>query len=94
MVDSSEGAAGASAARASAVGASAAGACAVEVVVNGLARRVPDGQPLTDLVASLGLRVGSVVVEYNGDALTAAESRVVRLRAGDCVELVRAVAGG
>jgi sulfur carrier protein len=89
MVDPPERATGAGT-----VGASAVGASAIEVVVNGQPRRVPDGQPLPDLVAGLGLRVGSVVVEYNGDALTAAESRVVRLRAGDRVELVRAVAGG
>jgi sulfur carrier protein len=35
-----------------------------------------------------------VVVEYNGEALTTAEGRAVRLRAGDRLELVRAVAGG
>ena len=67
---------------------------AVAVVVNGQERRVPDGQPLAELIAELGLRVGSVVVEYNGEALTTAEGRAVRLRAGDRLELVRAVAGG
>ncbi|WP_307875104.1 sulfur carrier protein ThiS [Frankia nepalensis] len=67
---------------------------AVEVVVNGQERQVPAGQPLAELIADLGLRVGSVVVEYNGEALTAAEGRAVRLRAGDRLELVRAVAGG
>jgi sulfur carrier protein len=67
---------------------------AVAVVVNGQARRVPDGQPLPELIVDLGLRVGSVVVEYNGEALTPAEGLLVRLRAGDQLELVRAVAGG
>jgi sulfur carrier protein len=67
---------------------------AVGVVLNGETRQVPDGQPLVELLIGLGLRVGSVVVEYNGLALTAGEARAVRLRAGDRLELVRAVAGG
>ncbi|WP_198543261.1 sulfur carrier protein ThiS [Pseudofrankia sp. BMG5.36] len=67
---------------------------AVAVVVNGQERQVPAGQPLAELLADLGLRAGSVVVEYNGEALTAAQRRDVRLRAGDRLELVRAVAGG
>ncbi|MBL7487403.1 sulfur carrier protein ThiS [Frankia sp. AgB1.9] len=66
----------------------------VDVVVNGRERQVPDGQPLPELIVELGLRVGSVVVEYNGEALTTAEGRAVLLRAGDRLELVRAVAGG
>ncbi|WP_232794389.1 MULTISPECIES: sulfur carrier protein ThiS [Pseudofrankia] len=67
---------------------------AVVVIVNGQERRVPEGQPLLELIAELGLRPGSVVVEYNGEALTAAQRRDVRLRADDRLELVRAVAGG
>jgi sulfur carrier protein len=66
----------------------------VSVLVNGEVRQVPDGQPLADLITGLGLRVGAVVVEFNGDALTPGEGRSVRLRAGDRLELVRAVAGG
>jgi sulfur carrier protein len=66
----------------------------VAVVVNGQERRVPEGQPLPELIVALGLRVGSVVVEYNGEALTSSEGQSVRLRAGDRLELVRAVAGG
>lgn len=67
---------------------------AVAVVVNGQERQVRPGQPLAELIVELGLRVGSVVVEYNGEALTAGEGRQVRLQAGDRLELVRAVAGG
>ncbi|MBX6387843.1 MAG: sulfur carrier protein ThiS [Frankia sp.] len=66
----------------------------VSIVVNGRERQVPAGQPLPELIADLGLRVGSVVVEYNGEALTQAEAREVRLGPGDRLELVRAVAGG
>jgi sulfur carrier protein len=70
------------------------GGGSVTVVVNGEPRAVLPGHPLPDLLTDLGLRVGTVVVEYNGEALTATESRSVRLRAGDRLELVRAVAGG
>lgn len=64
------------------------------IVVNGASRGVPTGQPLPELLAGLGLRPGSVIVELNGEALTASESTRVRLADGDTLEIVRAVAGG
>jgi sulfur carrier protein len=64
------------------------------VVVNGTVRGVRAGQPLPELLVSLGLRPGSVVVELNGEALTASESTRARLADGDTLEIVRAVAGG
>ena len=64
------------------------------VTVNGRASEVPDGTSLPDLVESLGLRVGSVVVEHNGTALLRSELAGVQLADGDRLELVRAVAGG
>lgn len=64
------------------------------IVVNGEPRAVPAGQPLPELLAGLGLRVGSVVVERNGVALLPSEVPAVRLADGDTLELVRAVAGG
>ncbi|MCK9894074.1 sulfur carrier protein ThiS [Frankia sp. AgB32] len=67
---------------------------AARVVVNGATRDVPAGQPLPELLAELGLRPGSVVVEHNGAALTTSESAAVRLADGDILEVVRAVAGG
>jgi sulfur carrier protein len=66
----------------------------VRIVVNGEPREVVRGQPLPALLDEFGLRVGMVVVEHNGSALTASEARAVRLRDGDVLELVRAVAGG
>ena len=64
------------------------------MIVNGRASDVPDGTSLPELVESLGLRVGSVVVEHNGTALLRSELAGVQLADGDRLELVRAVAGG
>lgn len=66
----------------------------VLLTVNGAPSEVPDGSDLPALLSSLGLRVGSVVVEHNGTALLRSELPGVLLREGDRLELVRAVAGG
>ena len=63
-------------------------------MVNGKPSEVPDGISLTALIETLGLRVGSVVVEHNGTALLRSELAAVELAAGDRLELIRAVAGG
>lgn len=64
------------------------------VTLNGAARDLPDGTALLELIAQLGLRPGSVVVERNGEALPRSEMDGVVLADGDRLELVRAVAGG
>jgi sulfur carrier protein len=66
----------------------------VQVVVNGTARDVAEGTTMAELVESLGLRIGSVVVEHNGTALLRSEVQAASLTDGDRLELVRAVAGG
>jgi sulfur carrier protein len=66
----------------------------VLLTVNGRPSELPDGTDLPALLASLGLRAGSVVVEHNGIALLRSELPGVVLRHGDRIELVRAVAGG
>jgi len=66
----------------------------VLLTVNGRERHVDDGMTLVELVESLGLRVGSVVVEHNGTALLRSEVAAAQLADGDRLELVRAVAGG
>lgn len=66
----------------------------MRLTVNGRDSEVPDGTSLPELVESLGLRVGSVVVEHNGTALLRSELAGVELADGDRLELVRAVAGG
>jgi len=66
----------------------------VRLVVNGAARDVEAGTTLPVLLSSLGLQVGSVVVEHNGTALLRSEVPAATLADGDRLELVRAVAGG
>lgn len=64
------------------------------LTVNGRPSDFADGTDLVELLTSLGLRPGSVVVEHNGTALLRSELAVTPLREGDRLELVRAVAGG
>jgi sulfur carrier protein len=66
----------------------------VSIVVNGRPRTVASGRALAALLDELGLRVGSVVVELNGVALTPSETASATLADGDTMEIVRAVAGG
>ncbi len=64
------------------------------LTLNGQPREVADGTSLPALLASLGLQVGTVVVEHNGTALLRSEVERAVLAGGDRLELVRAVAGG
>jgi sulfur carrier protein len=64
------------------------------LTVNGAQRHVADGTSLPQLLADLGLQLGSVVVELNGTALLRSEVVATALADGDTLELVRAVAGG
>lgn len=66
----------------------------MQLTVNGDSREVPAGTDLPELLALLGLRRGSVVVELNGTALVPSEVPGTALADGDRLELVRAVAGG
>ena len=66
----------------------------MQLTVNGRPADVAAGTTLPALIESLGLRVGSVVVEHNGTALLRSELGAVELADGDRLELVRAVAGG
>lgn len=66
----------------------------LQVRVNGAAREVAEGTMLPELLQQLGLALGSVVVERNGDALRPSEIVGVSVDDGDVLELVRAVAGG
>ncbi|HVE28909.1 MAG TPA: sulfur carrier protein ThiS [Mycobacteriales bacterium] len=66
----------------------------MRVTVNGGDRELPEGLGLVALLAELGLRPGTVVVERNGEALVRSELDGVVLADGDRLELVRAVAGG
>jgi sulfur carrier protein len=62
--------------------------------INGADSEVADGTTLPELLTSLGLGVGWVVVEHNGSALLRREVESAALADGDVLEIVRAVAGG
>ena len=64
------------------------------LTVNGRASELAEATTLPALLDSLGLQVGSVVVEHNGTALLRSEVLATVLADGDRLELVRAVAGG
>lgn len=64
------------------------------LTVNGEPREAADGISLPQLLADLGLQLGSVVVELNGTALLRSEVVAAALTDGDVLELVKAVAGG
>ena len=66
----------------------------MDVVANGAAVTVPSGATVADLIAQLGLGAKWVLVERNGDPVARSELARTRLREGDSLELVRAVAGG
>ena len=66
----------------------------MHLTVNGTPSEVADGLALPALLASLGLVVGSVVVELNGTALLRSEVLSASLAAGDVLEPVKGVAGG
>ena len=66
----------------------------MQLTVNGRPSEVADDTSLPALLGSLGLQVGSVVVEHNGTALLRSEVTAAVLADGDRLELVRAVAGG
>ena len=66
----------------------------MRLTINGEAREVTDGTTLPALLSTLGLKVGTVVVEHNGTALLRSEVERAVLADGDRLELVRAVAGG
>jgi sulfur carrier protein len=66
----------------------------VDIVVNGRTREVPDGSTAAELIETLGMRLRNVVVERNGQPVDRSTLHVMKLEAGDVLEVVRAVQGG
>jgi thiamine biosynthesis protein ThiS len=66
----------------------------MEVVVNGTLRGLTEGATVSDLVHELGFGDKQVVVELNGEPVERSRFGETALRAGDRIEVVRAVAGG
>jgi len=67
---------------------------AMEVVVNGQTRTVPQGTTVAALIRELGLGDRRVAVECNREVVPRAEHATTVLAAGDKVELVTFVGGG
>ena len=65
-----------------------------EIILNGTARSIEPGMPLTDLIRGLELDPRWVVAELNGEPLPRERFDDTRLTDGDRLELVRPVAGG
>ena len=63
-------------------------------MANGEPVALEDGATIADLLGALGLGAKWVVVERNGEPVARRDIATTRLRDGDRVELVRAVAGG
>ena len=67
----------------------------IEIVVNGEARRVPEGSSVTELLRLLGLGDRSrLAVERNREVVPRAQQAATRLAPGDRVEIVTFVGGG
>ncbi|HET7291316.1 MAG TPA: sulfur carrier protein ThiS [Vicinamibacteria bacterium] len=67
----------------------------MEIVLNGEARRVPEGSSVTDLLRLLGLGDRSrLAVERNRQVVPRAQQAATALLPGDRVEIVTFVGGG
>jgi thiamine biosynthesis protein ThiS len=64
------------------------------VRANGQDYETAFGGTLDAFVQERSLALARVVVELNGEALSPSEARLVRLKSGDKLEIVRIVAGG
>jgi thiamine biosynthesis protein ThiS len=66
----------------------------VKIVLNGASREVEDAITAAELLATLGLRAETVVVERNETVIRRAELAGARLEAGDRIEIIQMIAGG
>lgn len=66
----------------------------MKATVNGETRELPDGLTVGNLLATLGTARTGVAVARNDCIVRRAEYDSVRIGDGDCVEIIKAVAGG
>ena len=66
----------------------------IEVLVNGLSRRVPAGSSVADLLEALSLRREGVAVAIDLRVIPRGQHGSRRLQAGERVEVITAVGGG
>lgn len=62
--------------------------------LNGEPREIARARNVAELIAELDLPAAMLLVEHNGEALRRSEWSERTLEEGDCVEVVRIVAGG
>ena len=62
--------------------------------MNGSVRDLPDELTIGELLELLGSARSGVAVACNDRVVRRAEYQTARLRDGDCVEIIEAVAGG
>jgi thiamine biosynthesis protein ThiS len=67
---------------------------AIELTINGKARQLEKESTLTDFLAANGISNMMIAVEYNGDIIQRDTYAQVELKAGDRLEIVRAIGGG
>lgn len=67
---------------------------AIEIVVNGAAKKVARGTTVAGLIAELGLGARRVAVERNREVVPRDRHAACELEAGDRLELVAFVGGG
>jgi thiamine biosynthesis protein ThiS len=66
----------------------------ITVTINGESRETEDQILIPAFLKNCGLQPDKVIVEWNGQAQTRAESAITALSDGDRLEAVRLVAGG
>ena len=66
----------------------------MKLVLNGEERNVPGIGTIGELLESLNLPAGLVLVEQNGQVVQRAQFALTSLTEGDRIEILRVVAGG
>lgn len=66
----------------------------VNVTLNGEVKSFEDPTTLMDLVEAHGLKVNSILIELNGEAVLRSEWTKRKIQDGDKMEFLRVVAGG
>lgn len=64
------------------------------IVLNGSERDVRDGMTVEELLSSLGAEPGGIAVACNDAVVRRSAFAEHRIKAGDRVEIIKAVAGG
>jgi thiamine biosynthesis protein ThiS len=66
----------------------------MKLVINGQTQEIADARTIRELVQTLHLAPQTLLVEHNGLALRPHEWPERRLDEGDCIEILKVVAGG